>query len=252
MRIQKPAVKPCKQVKLAAKKQLLLQPKKYFEAKSSNSDGDSNIDSDAQKSNKSHKSHRSNKSNKSSASEHTSDLPDLPIPRSLNWMWIPIKLKNVGWRAFPAVAATEFTSSKLMVRVPVRRQSLQPGWSTYSMREVCESDNCHSTGEYISARAVFSTRQEAEGHVADLEALGLAGVSVQEQLQQKPKQKKRAYGAGKRKKALKSKAVKKQKRPDTAAALEDHTAPGMCKDQGKKQPDQAQRTEQSEQASLEL
>ena len=69
---------------------------------------------------------------------------------------------------------------------------------------------------------------------------------------QKPKQKKRANGAGKRKKALQSRAVKKQKKPDTAAASEDHTAPDMCKHQGKEQPDQAQHAEQAEQASLEL
>ena len=77
-------------------------------------------------------------------------------------------------------------------------------------------------------------------------------MSVQEQLQQKPKQQKRAYGAGKRKEALKSKAVKRQKKPDIAAGSEDETAPDMCKYQGKEQPEQAQHAEQAEQASLEL
>ena len=120
------------------------------------------------------------------------------------------------------------------------------------MPEVRECDDWHSTGEYISAREVFSTRQEADGRVAELEALGPASVPVQEQPQQKPKQKKRAYGAGKRKKALKSKAVKGQKKPDTAAASEDHRAQDMCKDQGKEQPAQAQDAEQAEQATLEL
>ena len=73
-----------------------------------------------------------------------------------------------------------------------------------------------------------------------------------EQPQQKHKQKKHAYGAGKRKKALKSKAVKRQRKPDTAAASEDHNARDMCKDQGKEQPEQAQHAERAEQASLEL
>ena len=81
------------------------------------------------------------------------------------------------------------------------------------MPEVRKSDDWHSTGEYISAREVFSTRQEADGRVAELQALRLAGVPVQEQPQQKPKQKKCAYGAGKRRKGLKGKAFKKQKKP---------------------------------------
>ena len=243
VRIPKQAVKPSKQAELAAKKQLVLPPKKFFESSASDSDSDSDIDSDLEKSDKSDKGHRSDKSDKSNASEHTRDLPDLPIPRSLNWMWIPIKLKNARWHAFPAVAATEFTSPKWMVPVPVRRQSRQAGSSTYWMPEIRESDDWHSTGEYISAREVFSARQEVDGRVAELEAVGLASVPVQEQPQHKPKQKKRAYGAGKRKKALKGKAVKKQKKPDTAAASEDHTAPDMCKDQGKEQPEQAQHAE---------
>ena len=138
-----------------------------------------------------------------------------------------------------------------MATVPVMRQTQQPGWSTYLIPEVCESDDWHLTGEYINAHEVFSTRQEAHGRAAELEALGLAGVPVQERPQQKPKQQKCAYGAGKRKKALKSKAVKKEK-PDTPAASEDHTAPEMCKDQGKEQPEHAQHAEQAEQASLEL
>ena len=76
------------------------------------------------------------------------------------------------------------------------------------MPEVRDSDDWHSTVEYFSASEVFSTRQGADGRVAELAALRLAGVPVQEQPQQKPKQKKRAYGAGKRKKALNSKAVR--------------------------------------------
>ena len=119
------------------------------------------------------------------------------------------------------------------------------------MPEVRESDEWHSTGEYISAGEEFSTRKEANRRVADLEALVLAGVPVQEQLQQKPKQKKRACGARKRKKALKIMAVKKQKKPDTAAASEDPTASDMCKDQGKEQLGQAQHAAQAQQASLE-
>ena len=111
------------------------------------------------------------------------------------------------------------------------------------MPKVRKSDDWHSTGEYISAHEEFSTRQEADGRVAELEALGLAGVPVQEQPQQRPKQKKSAYGAGKRKKSLKSKAVKKQKKPAPEAASEDPTAPNMCKDQGKEQPEQAQHAE---------
>ena len=118
------------------------------------------------------------------------------------------------------------------------------------MPEVRKSDDWHLTGEYIGAREVFSTRQEADGGVVELEALGLAGVPVQEQPQQKSKQKKRVYGAGKRKKALKSNTVKKQNKPHTAAASEDHSAPDMCKDQGKEQPQQARDAEQSELASL--
>ena len=42
-----------------------------------------------------------------------------------------------------------------------------------------KSDDRHLTGEYITAREVFSTRQEADGRVAELEALGLAGVPVE-------------------------------------------------------------------------
>ena len=53
-------------------------------------------------------------------------------------------------------------------------------------------------------------------------------------------------------KALKIKAVKKQRKPDIAAASEDHTAPDMCKDKKKEQPKQAQHAQQAEQASLEL
>ena len=75
---------------------------------------------------------------------------------------------------------------------------------------------------------------------------------VQKQPRQKPKQKQPAYGAGRRKKALKGKAVKRQTKPDTAAASEDHTAPDMCKDKGREQQDQAQHAEQAQQASLEL
>ena len=130
MRILKQAVKPGKQAELAAKKQLVLPPKTNFSASASDSDSDSDIDSNAErsdKSDKSDKSHKSDKSDKSSPLEQTRDMPDLPIPGSLNWIWIPIKLQNVGWRAFLAVAATEFTSSKWMVPVPVRRQSRQPG-----------------------------------------------------------------------------------------------------------------------------
>ena len=117
---------------------------------------------------------------------------------------------------------------------------------------MCNSDDWHWTGEYICAPEVFSTIHEADASVAELEALGLAGVPVQEQPQQKPKKKKRASGASKRKKALKCKTLKKQKKPDAAAASEDHTSPDMCKDQGKEQPEQAHHTEQAEQASLEL
>ena len=109
----------------------MLPPKKHFESSTSNSDSDSDIDSNPEKSDKSDKSHRSDKSDKSSALEHTRDLPDLLFPQSLNCLWIPINLKNVGWRSFPADAATEFTSPKWMVSVPVRRQDQQPGWSTY-------------------------------------------------------------------------------------------------------------------------
>ena len=101
------------------------------------------------------------------------------------------------------------------------------------MPEVRKSEDWHSTGEYIGALEVSSTRQEADAHVAEPKVRGLAGVPVQEQPQQKPKQKKRASGAGMRGKALKGKASKKQKKPDTVAELEDHTAPDMCKDQGK-------------------
>ena len=156
----------------------MLPPKRHFDSSASNSDSDSDIDSDAEKSHKSDKGHRSDKSDKSSASEHTRDPLHLLIPQLLNWMLDPIKLKNVGWRAFPAVAATEFTSPKWMVLVPVRRQSRQQGWSTYQMPEVCGSYNWHSTGDDISAREVFSTRQEVDGRFVELEALGLAGVPV--------------------------------------------------------------------------
>ena len=99
-----------------------------------------------------------------------------------------------------------------MAPVPLGRQSRQQSWRP----EVRESDDWHSTGEYVSAIEVFSTRQEADRRVAELEAL--PGMPVEEQTQQKPKQKNRAYGACKRKKALKSKAVKRQKKPDLAAA----------------------------------
>ena len=112
VRIPKQAVKSGKQAELAAKKHLLLTTKKIFESCASNSNSDGDVDSNPGKSDKSDKSHRSDKSNRSSASEPTKDMPDLPIPQSLNWMWIPIKLKNVGWCASPAVAATEFTSPK--------------------------------------------------------------------------------------------------------------------------------------------
>ena len=230
----------------------MLPPKKHFKSSISDSDSDNDIDSDPEKSDRSDKCHRSDKSDKSSASEHTRDLLDLRIPQSLNWMWIPINLKNAVRRAFPAFAATEFTSPKQMVPVPVRTQSRQQCWSTYWMPEIRESDDSHLTGEYISARDVFSTRQEAEGRVAELEALGLAGVPLQKQPQQQPKQKKRAYGGSKRKKPLKGKAVMREKKPDTAAASKDHTAPHICKDQRKRQPEQAQHAEQAEQASSEL
>ena len=96
-------------------------PKKHFESSASDSDGDSDIDSDVEKSNNSDKSHRSGKRDKSSPSEHIRDMPDLPIPQSLNWIWIRSKLKKVGWYAFRAAAATEFRSPKWMVLVPVRR-----------------------------------------------------------------------------------------------------------------------------------
>ena len=120
------------------------------------------------------------------------------------------------------------------------------------MPEVRESDYWHSTREYISAREVFSTGLEADGRVAELEALGLAGVPVKEEPVQKLKQKERAYGGGKRKQALKGKCLKKQKKPGTADALEDHTAPYMCKLQGKEPPEHAQQAEQQLQALLEL
>ena len=80
--------------------------------------------------------------------------------------------------------------------------------------------------------------------MGEFEALGPAGVTLQ--------QKKRAYGASKRKKLLKSKAVKRQKEPDTAAVSQDHNAPDMCKDQGKEHAEEAQHAEQAEQASLEV
>ena len=70
------AVKPRKQAELAAKKQLAPPPKKNFESSASNSDSDSDIYSDAERSDKSDKSHTSNKSDRSGASEHTGDLPD--------------------------------------------------------------------------------------------------------------------------------------------------------------------------------
>ena len=196
VRIPKQVIKSGKQAGLAAKKHLVLPPKRRFESSASKGNCDSDIDSDPEKSDNSDKSHKSSKRDKSSASEHTRDLPDLLIAPSLYWMWILIKLKNAGWRAFPAVATTEFTSGKWMVLVPVRRHSRQPGWSTYVMPRVRESNDWHSTGEYITAREVFSTRQEADGRVVQREALELAAVPVQDQPQQKPKQKKHAYGAG--------------------------------------------------------
>ena len=159
-----------------------------MKSSASDCDSDSDIDSDPEKSDK------STKSDKSSALDRTRDLPYLPIPQSLNWMRIFIRLQNAVWRAFPAVGATEFTSPKWMVPVPVRRHTRQPGCSGYWMPEVRESDDWHAIGEYISGRAVFSKRKEADGHIAELEALGLAGVPVQEQPEQQPKQKKRAYG----------------------------------------------------------
>ena len=133
VRIPKQALKPGKQAELTAKNQLVLPPKKRFQSSASNSDSDRDIDSNAERGDKSNKSHRSDKSDKSSASDQTRPLPDLPICQSLNWMWIPIKLNNVGSHAFPPVPATEFTSPKRMVPVPIRRQSQQPGWSTYWM-----------------------------------------------------------------------------------------------------------------------
>ena len=74
----------------------MLPPKKNFESSASDSDSDSDIDSDAEKSDNRNKSHRSDKSDKSSPCEHTRDMLDLPIPQSLNWMWVPVKLKSVG------------------------------------------------------------------------------------------------------------------------------------------------------------
>ena len=101
--IPKQAAKPSKQAGLSAKKQLVRPPKKRFESSALDRYSDSDIHSDPYK------------SDKSSASEDTSDLPDLAIP---------IKLKGAAWRAFPAVAAPEFTSPRVGGSGPCKETEL--------------------------------------------------------------------------------------------------------------------------------
>ena len=66
--------------------------------------------------------------------------------------------------------------------------------------------------------------------MAELEALTVADVPVGEQPEPKLKQKKRAHGSKRKKKAPTGKAVNKLKKPDDAAAWAEPTAPDVSRD----------------------